>query len=360
MARIAVVSECLNDQVFDLAKSLRSQHHDVFIITGSKEKVENSDQFQILQYFKKWSATEAAKFFLKILPLNLEIWHFVYPDQDKINPKAAHIVLANMARSFPRKVIATSFYDEIPENFLTKIFIKSCDIVTTATREDLMSLKRKLWPSRFCELEVLPPVSIYAQASHIIDPLKAPDLEELAMLIKAIKPYIFIPSNRKPYLEWNDLETQYPLLFNDRRPGKKPLSSPANYHFTGKPLSGQQLEFVLKNSRAVLIAFQNIPMSDLILLQRLCSLHKVPIVANPRQAEALPGLCVPKRNGFHIQSKLQFQILVSSNSNLDIPTPKYEAVKSEVLDTSVNELNRLYSKVRSLKEIGVAQTKWQS
>lgn len=356
MARIAIVSEFINEQVLEFARSLRSQHHDIFLVTGVDQRIDDSSNFQILQFFRTWSAAEAAKFFFKVLPMNPEIWHFVYPDHENMNPKLAHIVLANLVRVFPRKVVATTFYDCVPETMATKMFVKSCDIITTATREDLMTLKRNLWPSKFCELEVLPPLETYMATTK--NPYQKFELEaeDLSILVKNATPYIFVPSTKPAYIEWQEVEDVHKMIFNCRRRRK----SAVNFYFTGGNLDAAQFEFLIKNSSAVLIAFQSIPMSDLLMLQRLCAKHQIPIIANSRQAEALPGICIPKRNGFIVRNKLQFQMLVSTNAKFELASPLFEVIKSEVLDTSMNELNRLYNKVRSKKELGVGQQKWQN
>ncbi len=355
MARIAIITEWINHQVVDFAKSLRSQHHEIMLVTSALQNEQNRsyldqcENFQVLQYFKKWSATEATKFFFRILPLNPEIWHFVFHQDQFHSPNRAQIVLANFARTLPRRIVASSFFDSVPSKFSTKLMVKCSDIVTTSTREDLMLMKRNYWPSRYCELEVLTPMSAIAFGDLNASPQTHWDDEDVRILVQKSSPYLFVPAMHAATQKWSSISMPIAVIFECKRFS----GASKNSFFTGGKSPSANFDFLIKNATAVLIAFQSLPISDLIAISRLVVKHRKPIIANWQQAEAVPGLCIPRRNGFIVQNINQLEKLLSDNPNFELENPIFELMKNEMIDRSLNDLNRLYAKVRIQKEKGL-------
>ena len=98
------------------------------------------------------------------------------------------------------------------------------------------------------------------------------------------------------------------------------------------------------------IAFDDFSAIELLHFHHLCQQTKTPILANPRQAEALPGLCLHGKNGFILDQGLRsLNLLLAENPNLATTSDDYHLLTTDLADSALNELNRLYSKVQHLK-----------
>jgi hypothetical protein len=342
MAKIALLTQRITPEALGLARALKFHRHDVLLITSAMEAVPDDLGYQVLTYFKSWSAFEALRFFPRILGQAPDVWHFVFSDTASEKPTSAHWVLAQLARALPGRVIASSFYDSLFEMSSARVapFLRTCDIVTTATRENLMLVKRKGWLHRFSETEVLPPFVIPGSARME----KSLD-QDLHQLIEAATPFLVLPSEHLPNLDWSSILSKVQLIVCGPRPDR----SPDGVFYIGRGVPESEMHGILDRSLGLLTAFDEYSVVELLKYQRLCSETKTPILASPRQAEALPGLCVHKRNGFWIQEPSQLYQLLLDNPRLDIQSPLFESVKTDLADSALNELNRLYSKIRHLK-----------
>jgi hypothetical protein len=345
MAKIALVTQRLTPEALGLARALKFHRHEIILITSVNEEVPDDLDFQVLTFFKKWSAFEALRFFPRILGQAPEVWHFVYSNSQLDRPTPAQWVLAQLIRALPGRVVATSFYDSLFHISAARLmpFLKSCDIVTTATRENLMYIKRRSWLQRHCETEVLPPFVIpnATEPEHVID-------EDLQHLIQAASPYLVLPCERLPtgpHLDWGPILSKVQILIC----GSRPERSLEGVFYIGRHLPVGHLQEILSHSRGLLIAFEDLSVVELLNYQRMCSQTRTPVLATARQAEALPGLCVNKRNGFLIENLSQLNHLLMENPKLEIHSPLFESVKTDLADSALNELNRMYSKVRHLK-----------
>ncbi|MEZ0392391.1 MAG: hypothetical protein ACAH59_09260 [Pseudobdellovibrionaceae bacterium] len=347
MAKVALLSKRLTPQALGLAQALQFHRHEVMMITSAQETVPDSLGFQVLTYFKTWSFLEALKFFPRVLGQAPEVWHFVFSDFEKENPTPAHWVLSQLARALPGRVVAASFYDSFLSVSRRQAvpLLKNCDIVTTATRENLMYLKRKSWLNRFCETEVLPPFLEPGTSSSemILD-------QDLKQLVDAARPFLLLPSQRlAPDVDWDLVLGRFQLIICGDRPER---SLPKTY-YVGPHLSDGSFLELLKGSAGLLTAFDDFSIVELLRFQRLCALAQTPAIANPRQAEALPGFCVHKRSGFQVSSMTSLHQLISENPKLELQSPLFESIKMDLADSALNELNRLYAKVRHAKTSSV-------
>lgn len=342
MAKIALLSKKLNAQSLGLAQALKFHRHEVILITSASENVPDNLGYQVLTYFKSWSALEAIKFFPRILGQAPEVWHFVFSDLDVEKPTPAHWVLSQLARALPGRVVAASFYDSLfsMKRRQAQPFLRNCDIVTTATRENLMYLKRSSWLSKFCETEVLPPFVTENGGSEeiLID-------QDLTQLIAASRPYLVLPSQKLPDLDWELVLGKVKLLVM----GDRPERALPGVYYVGHNLTYQQLSEILKGSLGFLTAFDDFSVVELLRFQRLCAATKTPVIASARQSEALPGFCIHKRNGFQLTNIEALYQLLLENPGLDLQSPLFESIKTDLTDSALNELNRLYAKVRHIK-----------
>ncbi len=342
MAKIALLTQKLTPEALGLARALKFHRHEIILITSALETVPDDLGFQVLTFFKNWSALEALRFFPRILGQAPEVWHFVFSDSEQERPTPAHWILAQLVRALPGRVVAASFYDSLFDvpGFRLAPFLKSCDIVTTATRENLMLIKRKSWLHRFSETEVLPPFIVPQTASF-----ERMQDEDLRQLVEAATPYLVIPGEHLPKMDWSSILTKAQILVCGPRPDR----SPEGVFYIGRHISEALMNEILENSLGLLISFEDLSVVELLNYQRLCAQTQTPILATPRQAEALPGLCVNKRSGFLVSDLSQLNQLLFDNPKLDLHAPIFETLRMDLADSALNELNRLYSKVRHLK-----------
>lgn len=363
MAKIALISEHLSSQTLGLAQALTFHRHDVIIITSAGEEVPDAITYPVLRFFKTWSAWEALKFFPHLLSQAPDVWHFVFARDHHGDalPKTAHLILAQLAKALPRRVVASSFYDSLYETAARKLvaMLKSSDIVTTATREQLMFIKRRSWIKNYCETEVLPPFS--EKSSHEDQNILDPDLIKL---VQNMSPYLLIPNERlSPLLSEDSLFTQLlkkkNLLVCGSRPNLKMKqlglrSSHPEIAFVGSRLTEAQQSYLLKHSQGMLISFEDFSAVELLQFHRLCSKAKKALITNRRQAEALPGISLHGKNGFVLDQGLASLIqLLGSNPDLKLQEELFQSVSTDLTDSALNELNRLYSKVQHIKSTAI-------
>ncbi|MCE3010116.1 MAG: hypothetical protein LW875_05845 [Proteobacteria bacterium] len=340
MARIALVSKKWSSSLETLALSLHQSRHEVLVITSQGEAPTHSFPFQILSYFQTWSSFEAIQFFARFLNQAPEIWHFVFSDPDQERPTLGMHALAAMAKSLPRRTIATSLFGPVTQSWRWKAFLSMADLATCPTRESLMHLKRKNRITRLTETEVIPPMTklMSADSSH--------NQEELMRLTQSLGSFLLVPSDRFPEgAEWDLIEDHHRLLICGARRWHQ--SKRTYLHQT---LSDSDLSLVMDKSKAVLIAFSDLDPSELMRIHQLAEKTKTPVIAHPRQAEALPGLCVHRKNGWVLDRGLDTlrQILLE-NPSLNLAPWESTNTAYTLIDSCVNELNRLYVKVQSAK-----------
>ncbi len=351
MAQIALITQTLTAQALGLAQALQFHRHDVKVITSANQEVPNDLGFPVLTYFKSWSALEALKFFPRLLGEAPEIWHFVYSDREKDQPMPAHWLLAQMARALPRRVVVASFYETLLHISKWRMIplLKCCDIVTTVTRESLMYLKRRGWLNKFCETEVLPP--FFHSSSEVGSVAMDSDLKQL---LKTAKPYLVLPSEKLPGVDWGQVLGQAHILVCGQRPAfQKTNQILSKVYYIGHSLSDSQMAAVLENSLGLVTAFEDFSFIELLRFHRLCQDTETPVIANWRQTEALPGYAVENRNGFVLNQISQLRHLLLENPGLQLHSPWFEAARSDLADSALNELNRLYSKVQHLKSSSI-------
>jgi hypothetical protein len=349
MAKIALISQKLTPEFLGFAKALHFHRHEVMIITGHETVVPGGLQFEVLTYFKKWSTIEALRLFPRLLAHSPTVWHFVFSDLGEENFRAAQWTLAQLARAIPGRVVASSLFDtpfDIPKWKLRPL-LRSCDIVTAGSRESLMYLKREGLLRGFCQTEVLPPL---LSTTETTDGHHDQDLEKLS---ESLKPFLVVPNSRiSSNVEWSEIAAKLSLVFLGTRPQNflSKAMMPSNVYFVGSHLNSADLAYLLSQSAGLLTAFDDLSEVELMRFHNLCSLTKTPTLSNSRQAEALPGFCVTKKNGWILEKGVQsFRQLIFDNPELRLAQPQFERRSYEVADSTLNELNRLYSKVQHMK-----------
>lgn len=349
MAKIALITKRLTPTSLGLAKALHFQRHEVLLITSAFEAVPDGLPFQVLSFFKSWSTLEALRFFPRLLSQSPRVWHFVFTDLAEEKPTQAEWILARLAKAIPQRVVAASFYKGLisAQKWRLKAFVSSLDLITTGTRENLMYVKRQGWLGNFAECEVLPPLdNLNATFSH-----EEPD-EDVHRLSQNLKNYLVLPCEKlNTRIDWQQITAHFPLIVLGARPAK---ASPSNIYYVGDGLSQGDLLHLLKHSSGLLTAFDEFSEVELMNFHDLCSESQTATIANLRQREALPGFCVPQRNGFVLDRELHsFRQLIHENPDLRLAQPNFEKKQWHLADSALNELSRLYSKIHHMKSTSV-------
>ncbi len=369
MAKIGIIAQSIDQSRLLLAQALKNQQHEVIFITSADPENSLENSFQCLSFFKKWNALEAANFFSKTWTQLPDILHFTFGESSSDIPHTGHISLAQLSRAIPGKVVVTSFLGKLPQKKLSQVLVYQSDIVTTATREDLMFMKRSHWLNSFSESEILPPLYPYLNTKE--ETHSDTDLNELC---QNILPYAFFPTRPT----WKGtLSHSCNVLINDRRiyPSRwlkkwfahrtEAFLKPDKVFYTGfrfdsdSALKKQHeiLKAAIQKARVVVTAFQEMPMTQLQRIHQIAVKYKVPVIATSHQTEIVPGLCIHQRNGYIANSLEDLEkLLLSFGSSrelaiddLRLEHPKFELGEWNLGDAAMNELSRLYLKARSKK-----------
>lgn len=340
MAKIAVITKDWNESARALALSLHQCRHDVTVITSKNLRIEETFPFPVLTAFKTWSSKEVLGFFPRFLGQAPEVWHFVFTDPQSERPGAGHWLLALLAKSLPRRVIAASLFSGVTQSWRWAPFLKMCDITTLPTRESLMHMKRRGRLNPEAELEIFPPLLLGQTSTE-----SAPH-SELESLIENLGSYLIIPSDRFPEgPEWDFVEDFHRfVILGPRRWQQKKRT------YISHSLLESQLERLLLSSKALLIAFSDLSPTELMRCHQWAEKTGKPVIASPRQAEALPGLCVHQKTGWVLDRGIDsLRTLLLENPDLNLPPWEHRPRSYSLMDSCMNELNRLYSKVQLKK-----------
>lgn len=142
MAKIILVSKNITATSWQLAQALRSQQHDVVILTSQgEEPLDDLKNIEFMAYFKKWSFLEGIKIIPGLFGLQPQILHVIL-DEDRMNP--AQIVLSTFAKSHPSCVLTTSLLNirfGLRRNNPVRYLVEESDIITFPTVETLGQLR---------------------------------------------------------------------------------------------------------------------------------------------------------------------------------------------------------------------------
>lgn len=340
MAKIAVITKDWNESAKSMALSLHQCRHDVTVITSKNTQIEESFPFPILTAFKSWSSLEVLHFFPRFLGQAPEVWHFVFTDPQGERPGAGHWLLALLAKSLPRRVIAASLFSGVTQSWKWSPFLKMCDITTVPTRESLMHLKRRGRFSPEAELEIFPPLLLGQNTKN------QSARHEIDHLIENLGSYLIVPSDRfHEGIEWDFIEEVHRLVvLGPRRWGQNKRT------YISQNLSEVDFERLLLSSRAMLIAFSDLSPVELMKCHQWAEETGKPIIASPRQAEALPGLCVHQKSGWVLERGIDsLRTILLENPDLYLPSWDKRPRSYSLMDSCMNELNRLYTKVQLKK-----------
>ncbi|QDK36739.1 hypothetical protein [Bdellovibrio sp. NC01] len=142
MAKIILVSKKITATSWQLAQALRSQQHEVVMLTSyGEEPLGELRNIEFMAYFKKWSFLEGIKIIPGLFGLQPQILHLVL-EEDKMSP--AQIVLSTFAKSHPSCVLTTSLLNirfGLRRTNPVRYLVEESDIITCPTVETLGQLR---------------------------------------------------------------------------------------------------------------------------------------------------------------------------------------------------------------------------
>lgn len=365
MAKIILVSKYVNATSWQLAQALKSQQHEVVLLTSYGEiPPQDTQGIEFMGYFKKWSLLEGLRIIPGLFGLHPQILH-VLLDEDKLN--AAQGVLSTFAKSHPTCVLTTSLLNirrGLTRRNPVRYLIEESDIITCPTVEALGQLRGLNIRSTRQGRGILPPVLNLTTNSP--DELSTNEDEARLLEITSRAPFIVVPF-REPdfdheadsFIRIRTLAQKYKVVLwgsyshwslRDRKKfaaWMEEFQCGHNWTVTG-PVSTSLSQALLKQSTALFLAGQHLsPVEMTEYYMRAIQSHAV-LILDSRQTSVHSDLWKNAVNCWvlnhhHLQMDL-VKLLAKPHLRLPESLSKQLAEDRHLIDSSLNELNRLYNK----------------
>lgn len=369
MAQIVLISEHINATSWQLAQALISQQHDVTLLTSYGESVENNSNIQIMAYFKKWSLLEAVRLLPRLLALQPQIVHLLL-EEDRLN--AAQILLSTFAKSHPSAVLTTSLLNirkGLTRQNPARYLIEESDIVTCPTVEALGHLRGLNVRSNRQGRGILPPV-LDLNNQNSMDVIEGDNEARLFMQLEGEK-YFMLPFREASfnpeseyfqrlkilvskhrvvlwgsYSHWSLRERKKMAAWMDSLPGgnRWQVTGDIPLHIS-RPL--------LRGSEAFVLAGQSFSPVEMTEYYLRAIQAKATLLLDSVQAGVHSDLWKNGENCWILEeSYLRRDLLkLLARPHLGLPESLSEqlAEDRQVMDNSLNELNRLYTRALTQK-----------
>ncbi|WII73545.1 hypothetical protein QJS83_06625 [Bdellovibrio sp. 22V] len=364
MAKIILVSKHVNATSWQLAQALRAQQHEVVLLTSYGETPRDTSGIEFMGYFKRWSALEGLRIIPGLFGLQPQILHILL-DDDRMNP--AQIILSMFAKSHPSCVLTTSLLNiryGLTRRNPVRYLIEESDIVTCPTVEALGQLRGLDVRSNRQGRGILPPVLDLksAQEQNLFD------AEEEALFIESLEktPYVVVPfretdfnSESDSFIRIRTLAQKYKVVLWGSyahwtlRDRKKFAAWMEEFQCGGRwTVTGTLTEnlghLLLEKSTAFVLAGQTLtPVEMTEYYMRAIHSHAV-LILDSKQTSVHSDLWKNAVNCWvlnhhHLQKDL---VKLLAKPHLKLPENLSEQLAEDrhLIDSSLNELNRLYNK----------------
>ena len=364
MAKIVLLSRNSKHTTWPLVLSLKSQQHQVHLITDRNIDISDSAGIEIMSYFKSWSLLEAVRLMPTFLSINPQIFHLIL-EKDELS--AAEIFLSYMAQSLPHCVVTTSLLDlenGVRKNRWLKSIIKKSDIVTFPSVETLGHLRGLNIQNKRQNRGLLPPLlsqePVGLEKSQVFSELRNWIHEKQTLAL----PMIFNPKENSEELFQllEKLGKTYHLLFlgswnNWSVRARKKFSARMqrmNINWTiSETLQSNDSQKLLESCQALWLA--GLTMSPTEYTQNLWNSWKaqVPLVIDMTQAAMHSGLWKDQVNVHILRNDVFSTELDRILAKKTLKTPEMLTIQTtrDLTDHSTNDLNRLYNKALSEKAL---------
>lgn len=364
MAKIILVSQHINSTSWQLAKALKAQQHEVVLMTSYGEAPpDTSNGIEIMAYFRRWSALEGLRIIPGLFGLQPQIFHLLL-EEDRMN--GAQIVLSTFAKSHPTCVLTTSLLHikhGLTRRNPVRYLIEESDIITCPTVENLGQLRGLNVTSRRQGRGILPPVLDLQHAAETTasdeEVLRFVDsLTQEEFIVLPFRETHFKPSSDSfirlrtiaakckvilwgSYSHWSLRDRKkFAAWMETHKCGNK-------WAVTGE-LDPSISRTLLQKSTALVLAGQHltpIEMTEYIL--RAIQSHAV-LVLDSKQSSVHADLWKNGVNCWVLQyEQLQKDLIkLLAKPSLKLAETLSEQFSSErhLMDSSLNELNRLYNR----------------
>ncbi len=364
MAKIALVTKSLTGTSWQLALALKTQQHEVLIITSHGEVPPSEGDIQVWGYFKRWSALEAARLLPRLFLQHIQILHLIL-HEDRMN--AGQAILSAFARSHPLCILTTSLLHikrGLKRTNPVRYLVEGSDIVTCPTTEALGLLRGLNVKSPRQGRGILPPLLNLQDSLQTSTPLGEQDSDLPTNLL--IKDAIVYPFRETHFDEASKslrhlelIKAQHPLLLwgslqdwslRDRKNFAAWMKKRENTNLwavTGE-LSQTQLQTVFKNVRALFLAGLDLTPHELTDYYLKAIHHHLALVIDDRQARLHFDLWKNAVNCWILRLDSFDQDLRQWLDKKDIQLPESLSENlmrnRHLIDSSFNELNRLYNR----------------
>jgi hypothetical protein len=368
MAKIILVTEKANTTSWQLAVALRAQQHEVIFLTGHGETVDDSRDIEFMAYFKKWNFIEGLKIIPGLFGLQPQILHLLL-EEDKLKP--AQMVLATFAKSHPACILTTSLLNirrGLTRTNPVRYLVEESDVITCPTIETLGQLRGLNTRSPRQGRGILPPVLNLMSHHELTE-----NNESVAKMIQQWKEekFFLVPFNENKfdpesayfnrlralaqkhpvvlwgsYAHWSLRERKkFASWFDTFQAGRR-------WGVTGT-LSPNDCRELMEKCEAFVLAGQSFSPIEITEFYFRAIQAKCPLILDSQQASVHSALWRNSINSWildarHLQSEL---VKLLARPHLRLPEVLSEKIAQDrqLIDGSLNELNRLYSRALTQK-----------
>lgn len=364
MAKIVLVSKKVTPTAWQLAQALRAQQHEVVLLTSYGETPDDTSGIEFMAYFKKWNFIEGLRIIPGLFGLRPQILHLLL-EEDRMNP--AQVLLSAFAKSHPTCVLTTSLL-HIRHGLTLKnpvrYLVEESDIITCPTVESLGQLRGLDIRSNRQGRGILPPV-LDLKNQDQSDLFQEESELQLLERLRGRK-FIVIPFNESYFAPESEaferlrtVAQKYPVALwgsyahwslRDRKrfaTWMREFQCKDQWVVTG-PLSASAGERLLAESTGLLLAGQSFtPVEMTEYYMRAIRTHAT-LILDSKQTGLHSDLWKNGVNCWVLDHAQQQKDLIKllAKSRLHLPETLSERLAQDrhMMDSSMNELNRLYNR----------------
>jgi hypothetical protein len=160
-----------------------------------------------------------------------------------------------------------------------------------------------------------------------------------------VRPFLVLPELQKG----PDWLTKSPLDFVVLRPPPRKGSSHPHVFYTGDLFPAERDAF-LQKAQALCLLYGDYSVLELQLFHQWSEAHHLPVIATKHQLELWPGLCWHTKSGWVLEDTPDpLQALLVENPSLTLERGFENYPHRELVDSTLNELLRLYQKSFKLR-----------
>ena len=365
MAKIILVSKNVSPTCWHLAQALKSHQHEVTLLTSYGEAPpDGTNGIEFLGYFRRWNLLEGLKILPTLIAQHPQIIH-VLLEEDKAN--TAQMLLSAFAKSHPTCILTTTLLNirrGLRRRNPVRYLIEESDIITCPTVEALGHIRGLNIRSHSQGRGILPPVLSLQVAQNGETSLS----EEETLLLENLsqKPFIAMPffepkfDPQSPTFElMRTIAQKYKLVLwgsyshwplRERKKFGSWLSkydTSAEWMVTGS-LSSAMSQMLLQKAAALFLAgrdFSPVEMTDYYIRAIKTD---VPLILDSHQTNIHSDLWRSSVNCWVLNDQQLHSDLIKllNRTNLKLPESltKKLAEDRHLIDSSLNELNRLYNR----------------